>query len=89
MAACLGMCLLGPLAAWLSVVTGGLAIDLINLGPIMAVRTLGGAGATTPTSEQWGWIALLGLAGVATWAALGMMAVWRRLPSGHGPQSAI
>lgn len=70
MAACVGMCLLGPTAAWLGALTGIDAMQLVDLSPLMAVRTLGEAGSVRPTDVQWRWIMLLGIADIAVWAAL-------------------
>lgn len=84
MIACLCMCLLGPALAWGGVVSGlnrmsGVdAVELIGLGPLMAIRTLGEGGGSQPTSSQWQWISLLAAAAVAAWVALGVLAIFRR-----------
>jgi hypothetical protein len=70
MLACISLVLLGPAAAWLGVVTGVDAMELINLSPLMAIRTLGEGGSTQLTPMQWRWIGLLGLADAAAWLAL-------------------
>jgi len=72
MLACVAMCLLGPAAAWLGALTGVDALQLVDLSPLMAVRTLGEATGFGPTNVQWRWIMLLGIADAAVWAALAM-----------------
>lgn len=71
MLACVAMVLLGPAAAWVGVVSGVDAMELIDLSPLMAVRTLGEGGSAQPTPMQWRWIGLLGLADLTVWLALG------------------
>jgi len=70
MLGCVGMCLLGPALAWLGVLTGTDWLGLIRLSPLMAVNTLGDGGAVPPSSEQWRWIVLLGVAAAVAWIAL-------------------
>jgi hypothetical protein len=72
MLACVAMCLLGPALAWLGVMSGVQWLELISLSPFMAIRTLSEGIGTHPTPMQWTWIALLGLAAVAVWAALAL-----------------
>ncbi|MBT8485648.1 MAG: hypothetical protein HKO59_04925 [Phycisphaerales bacterium] len=70
MGACVGMCLLGPMLACIGLLTGGLSMSLIELSPLMAVRTLGDGGAAPVGATQWQWIVLLFGAVGATWVAL-------------------
>jgi hypothetical protein len=70
MLGCVGLCILGPLAAWLGVVSGVEAMSLIDLSPLLAVLTLGQGGGAPPTTEQWRWIALLHVAAISAWAAM-------------------
>jgi len=70
MVACVAMCLAGPVAAWLGVMSGIKAMALVNLSPLMAVRTLGDGGNIHPTDLQWRLIAVLGVAAISAWAAL-------------------
>ena len=70
MLACVAMCLAGPVAAWLGVLTGVNAMSLVNLSPLMSVRTLGDGTSIHPTDLQWRLIAVLGVAAIAAWAAL-------------------
>jgi hypothetical protein len=72
MLACVCLGLLGPAAAWVGVITGVNALELISLSPFMAVRTLTEGGSIQPTSAQWMWIALLGVAAVASWGVLAL-----------------
>ncbi len=72
MIACVAMCLLGPALAWLGVITGVQAAELVSLSPLMAVRTLSEGIGTHPSAAQWTWIALLGFADIAVWIALGV-----------------
>ncbi len=78
MLACVCMCLLGPAAAWLGVATGVNALELIALGPFMAMRTLGEGGGAPPSPDQWRWITLLFVAGAAMWLALFAWTLWLR-----------
>lgn len=75
MIACICMCLLGPFAAWIGAVSGRPAMELIELSPLMAVRTLGEAGGINPSDNQWRWIMLLGFADMAAWLAVGVSAL--------------
>lgn len=72
MIACLAMCLLGPMLAWIGVMTGVDALQMVDLSPFMAVNTLGGGGGSHPSEVQWRWITLLGVAATAVWAALAL-----------------
>lgn len=72
MTACLAMCLLGPFLAWVGVMTGVDALQLVGLSPFMAVKTLGGGGGSHPSDVQWRWIALLCSAAGMVWMALSM-----------------
>lgn len=76
MLTCIAMCLLGPTLAWLGLLTGVNAMQLVDLSPFLAVRTLGEGGGSQPTDVQWRWIALLGIAVLAVWFALGMTLLW-------------
>jgi hypothetical protein len=78
MLACVCTCLLGPALAWLGVMTGVDALQLVDLSPLMAVRTLGDAGGAQPSEVQWRWIGLLGIAVAAAWLALGLTMAGRR-----------
>jgi len=70
MLACVAMCLAGPLGAWLALIAGVDAMPLVNLSPLLAVRTLGDGGSIHPTDTQWQLIALLGVAALASWVAV-------------------
>ncbi|MHC5025084.1 MAG: hypothetical protein ACYTGG_14470, partial [Planctomycetota bacterium] len=70
MLACVAMCLLGPTAAWLGVITNVNAMELIELSPLMAVRTLTRGAGSPPSPVQWRWIGLLLIAAATSWAAL-------------------
>ena len=72
MFACVSMVLLGPTVAWLGVLTGVNTMDLIELSPLMAVRTLGEGGGAQPTPMQWKLIGVLGAADLAAWLALAL-----------------
>lgn len=75
MLACVSLCLLGPGLATIGIDMGFNDIQLIDLSPLMAVRSLTEGGSSQPTSEQWQWIALLGFAGLAVWVILGILAL--------------
>ena len=77
MVACVAMCLAGPFAAWLGVMSGIDATPLVNLSPLMAVRSLGDGGSIHPTDLHWRWIALLGFAAIAAWVALLIVQIGR------------
>jgi hypothetical protein len=70
MLACVSLCLLGPALAWLGVMTGVDAMQLVRLSPFMAMRTLAEASGSQPALDQWRWIALLAIAATAVWIAL-------------------
>lgn len=70
MFACLAMCLAGPALAWLGLMTGVQAGELVGLSPLMAVRTLSEGISTHPSRMQWMWIGLLWFADIAVWIAL-------------------
>ncbi|MHC4107198.1 MAG: hypothetical protein ACYSTY_03835 [Planctomycetota bacterium] len=70
MAACVGMCVLSPAVAWLGVESGFDAIELTWLSPLTAVYALAGEGGAPLRGEQWGQIAWLTVAAVASWTAL-------------------
>ncbi|UCD75870.1 MAG: hypothetical protein JSV91_02915 [Phycisphaerales bacterium] len=76
MLACLAMCFLGPVLAWVGVFTGGHWMDLMDLGPLMAINTLGRGGGAPPSAEQWRWITLLLAAAVIAWIALGVVGMF-------------
>ncbi|GEM_PF-1657700 len=86
MLTCLGMGLLGPALAWVGAFSGveigesggGLTMELISLGPFMAVRTLveSDIAGSRLTPVQWHWIILLGVAGWLVWTALIMTNTW-------------
>lgn len=72
MIVCLAMCLLAPALAVVGVMGGVDSITLIELSPLLAVRSLGDGGGAPLTMHQWRWIGLLFLAGAAAWLALGL-----------------
>lgn len=84
MFACVSLCLLGPTLAWLGVMTGIDAMPLVSLSPLMAMRTLAEAGGVQPAIDQWQWIILLGIAALAMWCSLGIVALSFR----HQPKAA-
>lgn len=73
MAACIGVCLLGPALTFLGLFAGADWMALVDLSPFMAVHTLGQGGAAPPDPEQWHLIALLAVAGAAMWLVLGLV----------------
>lgn len=73
MLACLAMCLAGPTLAWLGLMSGVHASELIGLSPLMAVRTLSEGISTHPAAAQWTWIGLLWFADLAVWIALAIL----------------
>ncbi len=70
MISCLCLCLLGPMLAWLGVLTGADWFELVALSPLMAVKTLGEGGGAPLLANQWRWIILLLVAATVTWVAL-------------------
>ena len=70
MIVCIGMCIAGPTLAWLGLMTGVHATELVGLSPLMAVRTLSEGIGTHPSRMQWMWIGLLWFADLAVWIAL-------------------
>ena len=81
MIASVAMCLLGPFLAWIGVMSGLHAMQLVSLSPLMAVRTLGEGTGPNPTASQWSLIALLGIADVLAWCALGVTMLVSRRPN--------
>ncbi|MCP3906072.1 MAG: hypothetical protein GY715_20815, partial [Planctomycetes bacterium] len=77
MIACMAMCLLGPALGVAGVMRGVDAMALINLSPIMAVRSLGVAGGARITAAEWQWISLLFAAAAAAWTVLIAWTMWR------------
>lgn len=75
MLACVAMCIAGPALAWLGLMTGVHASELIGLSPLMAVNTLSEGISTHPSSTQWMWIGLLWFADAVVWIALAV-AMW-------------
>lgn len=82
MLACLGMCLAGPALAWVGVMAGVDAIDMIHLSPIIALRALGSEGGAPVSTEQWVSLSVIGVAGAAVWTALGL---WEHLKPTEAP----
>jgi len=87
MLACVAMCLLGPALAVAGMFSGVDAMALIELSPLMAVRSVGDGGAAPVTLDQWRWIALLLVAGAAVWIALGLWTVLRSPRGGAGEEA--
>lgn len=77
MLACVSMCVLGPALAWVGVLRGSDWMQVISLGPLMAIHTLGKGGGAPPTADQWRWITLLIIAAVAAWVVLWLVHVMR------------
>jgi hypothetical protein len=81
MLGCAGMCVIGPVLALAGVgipTLEPLGRRLARIGPMLEVHTLSSGGASPPTGQQWAWIGLVGLAGVACWVGLGLTAAARR-----------
>ncbi|MDY7108089.1 MAG: hypothetical protein SYC29_05580 [Planctomycetota bacterium] len=79
MLACLGLCLLAPALAVLGVMSGVESMALIELSPLLAVRSLGEGGRTPLTFAEWRWIGLLWSAALTVWLVLaGSLALARR-----------
>lgn len=92
MSVCVGLCVFGPAAAWLGVMTGVDAMQLVALSPLMAVRTLTSGGGAPPTEDQWTWIRLLAAAAALTWTALLLHRLWsknRAAPSGPAASGSV
>ena len=70
MFACVCLCLLGPTLAATGIMTNVSQLELIDLSPLMAVRTLTMGGGAPPTAMQWNWIILLGITDLAVWSML-------------------
>lgn len=81
MLACVAMCLLGPVLAWVGLMAGKDWIPLIELSPLMAVNTLTEANAP-PAATQWMQISLILVAAALTWSTLVLWAILRRSPTG-------
>lgn len=73
MAGCVGMCLIGPALALITLALPpfqGLSAHLMRLGPLMEVHELGQGAGTPPEPAQWRWICLVALAGLLAWSGL-------------------
>jgi len=77
MLACVAMCLLGPALAVVGLFAGAEGMALIELSPLMAVRSLGDGGASPLSYDQWRWIMLLLVAGAAVWLVLALWSILR------------
>lgn len=69
MLACVGMCLAGPLLAWISVGFGVNAFELVELSPLFAIHALTESSGPI-LAPQWMLITLLLIAAIAGWTAL-------------------
>ncbi len=72
-AACVGVCLIGPLLALASLIvapSSGLTPRLLNRGPLLEVHALGQGGGTPPDPATWGWIGLVAIAAAFAWCGL-------------------
>ena len=85
---CLGLVLLGPLLAWVGIMTGVEWIELIELSPLMAVNTLTENNAP-PASEQWVHVSTLVAAAGLAWAALSLWTVVRPVSTGIPAAGAV
>jgi hypothetical protein len=70
MLACVGLCLLAPILAVLGVMGGIHSMTLLELSPLLAVRSLGDGGRAPLTFAEWRWIGLLCTAAVLVWLVL-------------------
>lgn len=72
-AACLIMCLGGPVLAWLGVVGGmmdGAATSIWGVGPLAETHRLASVGSSPPTAAQWQWIVMAAGAALCAWLGL-------------------
>jgi hypothetical protein len=88
MLACVAMCLLGPFLAWIGLLTGVNAMQLVSLSPLMAVQTLGEGTGPNPTTSQWTLIALLGATDALAWGALVVLAMMSRRAINDGDRAS-
>jgi hypothetical protein len=70
MAACVAMCVGGPLIAWIGGLIGFEPGAVARVGPLLEVHALSGGKGAPPTPEQWRWIGLLAAANAAAWSGL-------------------
>jgi hypothetical protein len=81
MLACTGMCLLGPIAAVVGVMSGAQSLSLVEMSPLMAVQSLGLGGGGPVRDQQWMLIILLHAAALIVWTTLIVWSlVTRRTP---------
>ena len=85
MIACLGLCLVGPALGALGVGGDLSAPALLELSPLVAIRSLGDGGGAPLTALQWRWLGVLGAAGGLAWIALALAPT----PSPPRPASPI
>ncbi len=79
-AACLAMCLLGPAIAVMIAVVGRSSVQMMNIGPLVALHQLSEDNATPITAKQWLIIATPAAAAALAWLALSISLVARRAP---------
>ena len=80
MLGCVAMCVGGPILAWMTLAFPALgepAGALLRFGPLLEVHHLTQGGGAPPTIEQWRWIVLVALAGIAAWCGLGTVSFFR------------
>ena len=70
MLSCLGLCLVGPALGALGVGGELNSPALLELSPLIAIRSLGDGGGAPLTAMQWRWLGVLGAAGLLAWIAL-------------------
>lgn len=69
-AGCVGLCVLGPFAAWAATTIGVRADDLQSVNPLTNVAQLTDAGGDKPTAMQWLNILMVAMAAALAWGAV-------------------
>lgn len=78
MIVCIGLCLAGPVVTWIGLWSGVRAFALIELSPLMAVKSLGEGGGGRIRADQWQWIGLLFICAASVWLALAAWTLFQR-----------
>ena len=80
-AACLAMCLAGPVVVLVAALVGRSAVQLMNIGPLTGVYHLAQGDRAPITAGQWIVIGMPALAAGLAWTALGAFYAAQRRPT--------
>ena len=78
MLVCVAICLLAPMASWLSAVGGVNLFQSMAASPLLAIHDLANSAGQPPTSDQWWAIGLVGMADLIAWSAVAVVYFLRK-----------